>query len=58
MNLWCDGFGRYGGDEAKMLNGSSGSKLKRKDDPAPVTLDDDKTLIHLEDDETTLDLSA
>jgi hypothetical protein len=23
-NLWCDGFGRYGGDEAKMLNGSSG----------------------------------
>lgn len=20
---WCDGFGRYGGDEAKMLNGSS-----------------------------------
>lgn len=23
-NRWCDGFGRYGGDEAKMLNGSSG----------------------------------
>lgn len=23
-NLWSDGFGRYGGDEAKMLNGSSG----------------------------------
>lgn len=22
-NRWCDGFGRYGGDEAKMLNGSS-----------------------------------
>lgn len=23
MNRWCDGFGRYGGDEATMLNGSS-----------------------------------
>ncbi len=23
-NRWCDGFGRYGGDEAAMLNGSSG----------------------------------
>lgn len=23
-NRWCDGFGRYGTDEAKMLNGSSG----------------------------------
>jgi hypothetical protein len=23
MNRWCDGFARYGGDEAKMLNGSS-----------------------------------
>lgn len=23
-NLWCDGFGRYGGDKSKMLNGSSG----------------------------------
>ena len=22
-NRWCDGFGRYGGDKAKMLNGSS-----------------------------------
>jgi hypothetical protein len=24
-NRWCDGFGRYGGDESKMLDGSSGS---------------------------------
>lgn len=24
-NRWCDGFGRYGGVEARMLNGSSGS---------------------------------
>lgn len=23
-NRWCDGFGRYGGNEAHMLNGSSG----------------------------------
>ena len=23
-NRWCDGFGRYGGDKTKMLNGSAG----------------------------------
>ncbi|HET6536354.1 MAG TPA: hypothetical protein VFG41_09240 [Sphingomicrobium sp.] len=30
-NRWCDGFGRYGGDEAKMLNGSSGQAWAQVD---------------------------
>jgi hypothetical protein len=28
---WCDGFGRYGGDEAKMLNGSSSNAWAQVD---------------------------
>lgn len=31
-NRWADGFGRYGGDEAKMLNGSSGQAWAQIDD--------------------------
>ena len=30
-NRWCDGFGRYGGDTAKMLNGSSGQAWAQAD---------------------------
>jgi hypothetical protein len=31
---WCDGFGRYGGDEAKMLNGSSSNAWAQLDQGA------------------------
>jgi hypothetical protein len=30
-NRWCDGFGRYGGDVSKMLNGSSGQAWAQVD---------------------------
>jgi hypothetical protein len=30
-NRWCDGFGRYNGDEAQMLNGSSGQAWAQVD---------------------------
>lgn len=31
MNRWCDGFGRYGGTKAYMLNGSSGQAWAQVD---------------------------
>lgn len=31
MNRWADGFGRYGGDEGAMLNGSSGQAWAQMD---------------------------
>lgn len=31
-NRWCDGFGRYGGNKAHMLNGSSGQAWAQIDD--------------------------
>lgn len=34
-NRWCDGFGRYGGDEAKMTNGSSSSAWAQVDYASP-----------------------
>ena len=45
-NLWCDGFGRYGGDKSKMLNGSSGQAWAQVDAGLSLTTDNPRTGTH------------
>jgi len=46
MNLWCDGFGRYGGTVAYMLNGSSGQAWAQVDNAFTLSTANPRTGTH------------